>query len=50
MILPVLCSCAPACWLMHLGVTGCRQCMKESKGTANPGLMNKILMQKLSAK
>eukprot|EP00891_Asterochloris_glomerata_P003991 jgi/Astpho2/3991/e_gw1.00063.49.1_t len=26
------------------------QCMKESKGTANPGVMNKILMQKLNAK
>jgi len=28
----------------------CRQVMKESKGRVNPGVMNKILMQKLNAK
>ena len=28
----------------------CRQVMKESKGRVNPAVMNKILMQKLSAK
>lgn len=53
MVLPLLCSfSADRINLLtdDMCVTGCRQCMKESKGTANPGVMNKILMQKLNAK